>query len=351
MMKNKNSLKVLLLGMSLAVCQVLQADVQSGCETVANTQGFCGFAAPEDIDVMPGGKQLLLSPIVGMDGTELQHLSLFTIATQQVMPVRYQQDKASTEWGDAQCVTPPAAEFSPHGVHISQRESGQWQLLAVNHLRESVEFYEIYPGSEPSLAWRGCVIMPSQANINDLVGLADGGFLVSHMVDRDTMPIMEAMSSTKNTGYVWHWDSVKGLAKVAGSEGIVPNGLALSADGQALFISETGAQRIRKIDLVSGKELGVVKLGPVDNLSWAADGRLIATRITGAMPEDCFTKPGPCLTPFQVVAIDPQTMALSVLHNQQGKPMGMASVAVVQGDYIYIGSFKGHQLLRVSLKP
>lgn len=350
-MINNNRLKVLLLGISLAVCHGLQADVQSGCEKVANVQGFCGFPAPEDIDILPGGKQLLLSPIVGMDSTELQPLSLFDVATQQVTPVRYQQEKANTQWGDTHCVTPPAAEFSPHGIHISQRSSGQWQLLAVNHLRESVEYYEIYPGSAPSFAWRGCVIMPAKANINDLVGLADGGFLVSHMVDRDSMPIMEAMSSTKNTGYVWHWDSVKGLSKVPGSDGIVPNGLALSADGRALFISETGAQQIRKIDFVSGQQLGVVKLGPSDNLSWAADGRLIATRITGAMPEDCFTKPGPCLTPFQVVAIDPQTMALTVLHEQQGKPMGMASVAVVLGDYIYAGSFKGHQLLRVSLKP
>jgi hypothetical protein len=65
------------------------------------------------------------------------------------------------------------------------------------------------------------------------------------------------------------------------------------------------------------------------------------------MPEDCFSKPGPCLAPFQVLAIDPQTLEYTVLHEQRGKPMGAASIAVVLGDYIYVGSFKGQQILRI----
>jgi hypothetical protein len=50
-----------------------------------------------------------------------------------------------------------------------------------------------------------------------------------------------------------------------------------------------------------------------------------------------------------VVAVDPDTLEFTVLHEQRGRPMGQASVAVVVDGHIYIGSFKGNQILRVAL--
>ena len=353
-MIKKTSLHFLITAASSLFCGGLLADtVMSGCETIANTQGVCGFPAPEDIDVLPGDRYLLLSPVVGMGHGDKLNLSVFDTQSLTASPVQYRQPSSDESWGDSACDKAPNEKFSPHGVHVAQRASGQWQVLAVNHEREAVEIFEVIDEvGAPSLAWRGCVVMPQHANINDVAALPDGGFLVSHMFDRGTMEVMAAMQATKNTGYVWRWRPSKGLDKLPGSDGIVPNGVALSADGQSVFIAETGGKKIRKINYHSGKEEGSVVLGPVDNISWAADGRLIATQVTGPMPEDCFTTPGPCLTPFNVIAIDPNSLEFEVLHQQQGKPMGMASVAVVLNNVIYAGSFKGHQLLRVSLiKP
>jgi SMP-30/Gluconolactonase/LRE-like region len=353
----KCNLSYLLAALALLSCSVFALEEPApGCETVANVQGICGFPAPEDIDVFPGGKYLLFSPIVafdpmgGMGSEEGQSLYLFDLTSLTASPINYLRDHSDKAWGESSCDTAPGQKFSPHGVHISRRADGSWQVLAVNHVRESVEMFEVIEGEGPSLAWRGCVITPPKSNINDLVALPDGGLLVTHMVDRGTMDVMAAMQATQNTGYVWRWRPNKGFDKLPGSDGIVPNGIALSADGKSVFISETGGQRLRKLDYLTGKQLGLVSLGgPVDNLSWAADGSLIITRITGAMPEECFSKPGPCLTPFDVVAVDPDTLELTVLHEQRGKPMGQASVAVVVQGHIYIGSFKGDQILRVAL--
>jgi hypothetical protein len=161
-----------------------------GCETVGNVQGICGFPAPEDIDSFPDGKHLLFSPIVafdplgGMGDEAAQSLYLFDLETLTTSPMTYLQDDSTERWGESGCDTAPGERFSPHGVHIGQRPDGTWQVLAVNHVRESVEMYAVIEGAKPSLAWRGCVMAPPNSNINDVVALPDGGLLVTHMVDR-----------------------------------------------------------------------------------------------------------------------------------------------------------------------
>lgn len=321
-----------------------------GCETVGNAEGICGFPAPEDIDVMPDGRHLLFSPYGGQSGEHPLPLYLFDKATQTASPIEYITEKPTERWDEGRCPSNPGTAIGGHGVHISQRENGQWQLLAVNHIRESVEFFEIVDQQDtPKLAWRGCVITPSKSSLNDLAALPGGGFLVTHMIERGTMDLMTAMASTTNTGFIWRWRPGRGFDKLPGSDGIIPNGVAVSADGRFVFFSETGGQRIRKIDAITGKELGKLVTGPSDNLSWSADGKLIATAATGAAPDDCFTKPGPCLLPFKVIAVDPQTLLVTTLHEQNGPPMGAASVAVRQDNSLYIGSFKGEQILKVTL--
>ena len=348
---NKIRLSLLLVATLQVACSPLNSEpVPPGCETVANVQGICGFPAPEDIDVFPGGKFLLFSPVSSMQGGQLQSLYVFDVNSLKASPIHYQTDKTATLWGDPNCHTAPGEQFSPHGVHISQRADGDWQVLAVNHVRESVEMYQLLNGDQPELLWRGCALAPANSDINDVVALPNGGLLVTHMLEKGSMDVMEAMQSTENTGFIWRWRPGKGFDKFPGSDGIVPNGVAVSADGQSVYVTETGGQLLRKLDYATGEQQVVVKLGPADNLSWAEDGRLIATRVTGAMPADCFSAPGPCLGPFQVVALDPENLALTVLHDQQGKPMGAASVAVWLGDYLYVGSFKGQQIMRVNLQ-
>ena len=201
---------------------------------------------------------------------------------------------------------------------------------------------------KPALAWRGCVVMPQQSQLNDVAALPGGGLLVSHMVELNGEDMMTAMTRKGDTGNLWRWLPGKGVDKLPGSDTNLTNGVAVSPDGSAVFIAEGGDGLVTKIDYATGKQLGQVKAFP-DNFSWAPDGKLLVTGISGPMPETCFTTPGPCLAPFKVQSIDPDTMKLTVLHEQVGPPMGAGTVGVVVGDYLYAGSFVGNQLLRVDL--
>ena len=53
---------------------------------------------------------------------------------------------------------------------------------------------------------------------------------------------------------------------------------------------------------------------------------------------------------FQVVALDPKTMAMETLFSHEGAPMGAGTSAVKMGKWLYIGSFSGDRLIRVELK-
>jgi hypothetical protein len=320
--------------------------VATGCETVGKVQGICGFPAPEDIDIVPGGRFLLLSPFGGMNGEHPLPLYLFDTESHAARPVTPTVDSSAAHWGDPDCTAPPAGLIASHGIQVSRRAGGEWQLLAVNHVREAVEFYQLgQQDGVPVLSWRGCAVAPQGSSLNDVAALPGGGLLVSQMIEPGGPPLMEAMASGEPTGYLLRWLPGQGFDKLPGSEGSVPNGVAVSAEGRYVFMSETGGRQIRKIDYATGATVGLLKTGPVDNLSWAPNGDLIATTTTGPMPENCFTQPGPCLAPFDVLEIDPETMQAKILHRQEGPPMGAASVAVVHGSGIYVGSFKGEQMM------
>lgn len=340
-----------LIGVIVLLCtqHAVSSDITPGCETVGRAQGICGFPAPEDIDQMPDGKHLLLSPFGGMSGEHPKSFYLFNIDTLAIQPARYDFSQANEAWGDASCSTAPAARMGGHGIHISQRRDGRWQLLAVNHSRESVEFFEITEREDaPLLVWRGCAIAPANSTLNDVTALPGGGFLVSHMFDRGSVELVAAMTSPEVRGHILRWRPNQGFDVLPGSQSRVPNGVAVSPDGESVWFSETAGQKISKIDYKTGKLLGQIPLGPSDNLSWH-DGRLIATAITAPMPAECYSSDGPCLAPFKVVAIDTDTLQTHTLIEHSGPPMGASSVALVSQPYVYVGTFKGHQIMRITL--
>ena len=54
-----------------------------------------------------------------------------------------------------------------------------------------------------------------------------------------------------------------------------------------------------------------------------------------------------CGAKFYVAELDPVTLETKVLLEHEGPPMGLATVAIQVGKYLYVGSAAGDRILRV----
>lgn len=346
-------LSVLLLGM---MSGALAGEVKP-CARQDGLLALCGVKAPEDMERTPDGKSLLISQIkVGMGpqgltwgpGTLMElRLASGRLSTLYPHPGRMSSGKSGS-WGDPNCGGEIGADLAPHGMHLSRRGDGRWQLLLVNHgRRESVEFFEL--GARNALHWRGCAVAPSGSMLNDVAALPDGGFMVSTMVTEGAASFSASMAKAMtggDTGHVWRWSRAEGFRKVPGSDGPMPNGVAVDPTGRYLYLSAGG---VRKIDLATGTVVGIARVSNPDNLSWDGPHRLLVAGMAarpparnqeGANSADMTTK-----GPVEVVAVDAETLAVKTLLSHDGSLLEGASVALRVGKNIYVGAFTGERLL------
>lgn len=345
------------------------ADVEPilDCAPRAGAVPICGFHQPEDLVALPGGRWLLASQMGAMDGSRPGSLALFDVesgAISRLFPPAeegYEPGDAAPAagWGDPACPGPPSASFSPHGIDLVARADGELALLVVNHGgREAVEMFEVQGASEggaPSLSWRGCAVAPERAYLNDVAGLADGSFLVSHMFPRSTglrsgIYMALGMFLGMDTGYVLSWHPEAGFRQVFGTETAFPNGVETSADGRSLFVASTLGGEVRRIARDTGELEGRAAMPRPDNLTWTSDGRLLVASHTATFSQmqGCQgLERGTCAAPFAIVEIDPDSMATRVLFDGSGSPMGAGTVGLQVGGELFIGSFGGDRILRV----
>lgn len=351
-----------------------QADSAPGpdCQGVGKLKPYCGFAGSEDLEVLPGGRALLVSEIRIDFNAEGMHwhpggIGLLNLATGQptrLYPTPHPQTTSGPgPWGDPRCPGEIGPALSPHGLHLSQRQDGSWQLLVVNHGgRESVEFFEVTGLADKSaslgLAWRGCLPLAPTQMPNDVVALPGGGLLLTDMAHNggpQTLGIALAQAARgESTGRVVRWRPDQGMDPVPGTDAPLPNGIQINRAGDTIFVAvggRTGGE-ILKIDLAKGTLLGAVPVPRPDNISWSPDGHLLVA----SLPLDsnihaCFAAPSRQLCPaaFQIVAVNPTTLASQKLFSHQGPPLGGATAAVQVGRNLYVGSFAGGRVLKAPL--
>lgn len=335
-----------------------QPDPITTCEPIGAATPICGFQNPEDLVVLPGEQALLVSEYGGMEGHRPGWLSLFVLDTEERRVLFRGADAAGEQpvWGDAACPGPPSASFSPHGIHLSRREDGAWQLLVVQHGgRESVEFFEV-SGQERDwrVAWRGCVVAPDDAWLNSVAALPGGGFVTTKMITRPSGPLdlSATIARGPRAGYVLEWLPGRGFEILGGSEGEMPNGVEATPDGRRVFVNMNGGARVRRIVRETGEVAETDQLGPLglDNARWAPDGRLLVASLGGPGMAGCSTlEQGACPGEFRILAIDPQTLEAEELYRNQGPPMGGGTGMVLVGQDLFVGSFAGDRILRVAL--
>lgn len=342
----------------LLICLVLLCAVASAraeeeavpCEAVAGLEPFCAFVGPEDLVLAPGGRHLLVGQMGDPGGLVSLELATGTVRALPTAP----GTEPEPGWGAANCRERPGT-LHVHGIDLRQRTDGRWQLLAVNHAgRESVEFFEVLPGPLPELRWRGCVEAPPDGYFNDVAGLPDGGFLVSHMAPRSS-PVLSFFLALlgRDTGFVYRWDRADGFREQAGTASRYPNGVILSPDGRTLYMNEYLGDAVRVVDLSNGEVRAEIPVQRPDNASWASDGRLLVASHQAGLLDLLRSLRQPreqvSLLPFSIVAIDPATRATESLFSHEGAPLGAGTVAVEADGALWIGSYLGDRVLRAPL--
>ena len=329
------------------------------CEPLGAAKPICGFQNPEDLVVLPGEQAILVSEYGGMEGYTPGRLSLLVLDAEERRELFRGGDASGVTpvWGDLACPGPPGPAFSPHGIHLSEREDGALQLLAVQHGgRESVEVFEV-AGSESDwqVTWRGCIIAPDDAWLNSVAALPGGGFVTTKMITRpsDGTDLSTTIARGPRSGHVLEWLPGRGFEILSGSEGEMPNGIEASTDGRHVFVNVNGGGHVRRIARETGEVAETARLGQLgglDNARWAPDGRLLVASLGGTGMSICRTlERGACPAEFRILAVDPVSLEAEELYRNQGPPMGAGTGMVIVGQELFVGSFAGDRILRVAL--
>jgi hypothetical protein len=321
------------------------------CGAHGDAEILCGTRSPEDIELTPDNKSLLVSQFV-RNGPGAG-IALYDLAkkTYSLMPVT---EEARKDWGDASCPGPIGDKLSPHGISLAKRSNGAWELYVVNHGgRESIEMYELkQAGGTWSLVWHGCA--PTMQGYNDVAALPDGGFIATHPT------ALQAQGNAKGnnvpagpSGYVSRWSAAKGEVELPGTRAGYPNGVLVSSDGRYMYFNAWTAKEVHKYDLKEGKEVSMIKLDFMpDNLTWTKNHEMLAAGVKGNRG-DCPEGSGtPCTQAFGIAEIKPATMESKTVFDSQGKGalISGVSVALEVGNGIYIGAFTGDRLVKIGWK-
>lgn len=334
------------------------------CDAGNKLQPFCGFKNPEDLVRMPEYVNvLLISQFGGIDGSQPGEILAWDSSNgvhRTVFPPHGGRDVPDPagqawdpwdgmKWGDPDCPGPPGPEFSPHGIDVTVRPDGETMLLVVNHGgRESIEFLQvIVAGGQSGAIWRGCVLAPDDSNFNDVSILPDGGFVVTRMMSLEDNALWQFVRAGfgGSTGWVWEWQPGRGFERLPGTDGPMPNGIAVSADGSELYVDMYAGGEVRRISRASGELLGYAEIPAPDNIAWdeAGDKLLVASHL--GSPFDCAgIEQGSCPMEFQIVELDPESMGTRVVYHNEGPPMGAVTVALQRGSNLWFGTFHGDRL-------
>jgi len=328
-----NLITLLLLAL-FAMCSVADDVLDDDCQPANGITPICGFLPPEDIDAIPGRNALVVGgfSLDNQNGEvrvlDLSDHSITTIYTPDM----------------------------PMAIQITENAHGSYTLLVVNHTsREAIEWIEVkQDGARFSGAWKGCVIVDPGLWINDIAMLPDGGFVASHMMPRKiSRSIFDREPNDRvETGYVVEWHKETGWTKIKGTEGALPNGVQVSADGATVYSNHYFANQIVAIDRASGERLWTTPLdGAPDNINIGDDGKLyLPTHLVNLreIRDQCLGKDVPyCTAQFSVYAIEPDDGQATRLFTSSGTQFGASTAAIKVGEFVYLGAVGGNRIGRI----
>lgn len=314
----------------------------------------------EDITTVPGTPWVVTS---GMKSQTVPYGRLYAIDTrdrsaQEIYPYGVTARHDSALYGDSPSQLDPL-EFEPHGINLFARPNGGFTLHVVNHEgRESVEIFDFeIDRGRPKLTWIGSVVVPKGCWPNDVASLSDGGFMVTSTADPDgdggLAGGMARMFGGEEIygGHEWH--PGRGWSPIDGSRMAGANGIAATPDGNVIFIAGWRGKNVTRIDR-RGPEMtvAVVQLDIlVDNLTWSADGAILAAGAYDTTPDQifgCFSTRDTCSFPSKVVRIDAASLEAEEVVVYGSDVFGLGTTGLQVGDEIWVSSARDSGVIRFS---
>ncbi|NYE47183.1 sugar lactone lactonase YvrE [Spinactinospora alkalitolerans] len=347
----------------LAACSPAEEPPEAGSEGEGNgsIELLDGPAGPEDL-VSVGGTPWVIASSMAENPESSEHgasgrLVAIDSESNQMREV-WSQDEQSAQWDEetyGECPGPPDADIaSPHGLDIEAEADGAHILYAVNHGgREAVEVFELdVSGDFPKSVWVGCVEMPANVFPNGVAAVPDGdGIVVTNMKSSEDPGDMEKMFAGEDTGEVIEWSPDEGWEEVPGSAMPAPNGVAISEDGQAVFVASWTSREIVRLARDSDVERSVAEVEFLpDNLRWSPDGGLLVTGQPLRSFDEftaCQADHEQCPAGFSVVEIDPDAMEGREVFHSDSEVFRLATTALPVGDETWIGSVAGTDIARI----
>ncbi len=309
----------------------------------------------EDLVVAPGGEWVLTSGMTGPTAPlgRLYAVNIADGASNEIFPYRATNALDTRRFGAQPDLDP--FEFRPHGIDVTLRSDGRTELYVVNHGdSESVEVFEVdLDAPRPTLKWLGGVELPGTAAGNHLAAV-DDGFVVSTTGDPEGSGrvSVEAAMAGADTGGVLEWSPRRGWVALPGTQINTANGVAVSPDGEWIYIGGWNSRCLKKVQRESANpDHTTVQVDVmVDNLRWSASGRLLAAGTYGTSMHDFLAGhfgPNPRMgIPSRVLAVDPTTLATELLIDYGPDTFGVATTALQVGREIWVGTARDQGLAR-----
>ncbi|MEQ8747501.1 hypothetical protein [Pyruvatibacter sp.] len=248
--------------------------------------------------------------------------------------------------------------FHPHGIDLLQLEDGKRELYMVNHPSRFEDEILVFDVAEDhSLTLKGRFHYPELISPNDIKAIGRNQFFVSNDHGSPQPSIMATIEDYFGMSWssVSYFDGQTGVLAVEGIKGA--NGLAISEDGQTLFIAEALGRSVKRFRRgASMREWEFVeKLDvntAVDNLEWSEDGRLLAGAHPKLFPLLEHVRDANSLSPSHVIAVQVSSspMTFETIYMNDGTELSGSSVATMLDGEMLIGSILEDHFLRCEVE-
>ena len=247
-------------------------------------------------------------------------------------------------------------DFHPHGISLFRAADGSLTLMAVNHLSAAHSAIDIFTvtleDGVAKLSEIGDIESDKLISPNDVVAVGKDQFYVTNdHGSRTPFGVTLENYLMLPRADVLYFDG--SVFKEAANNLVFANGIAVSNDGNHLYVAETTAHRIQTFtrDLFSGKLTQEATLtlpsGP-DNIDIDEKGDLWVaghTKLFGvvAYASDP-SKPSPSEI-FRLPVKNGEPQEARRVYADLGQQIGAASVGAVAGGHLFIGSIFDPKIL------